>query len=158
MPRFSGPHQRVASNSICSVAHLSIRCDCDKISSTVRRLRALVLLGVMLAAPGGAVAALVSPASQNCCRSCCGPMCQMNHHQKSQHGDMPCHGSNSSHDICMCSSNQTGPALPGPFTAEKLPAVQPVALPGLISHEVAAFIERTVLVRPVSPPDQPPRL
>jgi len=116
-----------------------------------------VLLGVMLATPAGAVASLVSPASQSGCCACCGPMCPMHDQQKSQHETMPCHGSNSSHDTCMCSSNQTGPTFIRPFAPQEVEAGYQVLVPSAVSDEREAFSERLILARSIAPPDQPPR-
>ena len=122
----------------------------------MRRFRALLLLVTLLASPVGVVTALAFPMLQDCC--CSGAMCPMHRNQKSQQGGMPCQHTNPRQQICTCGPSQQVQVVLPPFAPEAILTTYAIVFRPVTAHEVANFTMEPILIRSISPPDQPPRL
>jgi len=132
--------------------------DCILRRIVLRRIRALVLLSALLSPVGGAVTAAVFPQNASC--SCCGgAMCPMHRSEKSQHRKPLCGGENSSQpQTCMCAPSQPTQAMLPPVALQAIVPVEPAGLhQPPIGDTVGMLHAAPILVRSVSPPDQPPR-
>jgi len=85
-------------------------------------------------------------------------MCPMHRNQKSRHDKMPCQGANSSPVTCVCAPSQPSQAM---VPSVALYGIVPIEPSGVYQPPIggAVVVVRVVpiLVRSVSPPDQPPR-
>ena len=124
--------------------------------SAMRRLRALMLLGTLLTNPVRIVAAVVFPAL-GCCCSGAGGMCPLHRTQKSQSEKTPCQGSNQSQQTSMCAPNAQAQSMVPQFAPKATMDVRAIAFLPSATFEVVLFNAAPVLIRSVSPPDQPPR-
>ena len=116
-------------------------------------LRALLLLGTLLTSPAGVFAGIVLPASE-----CCGAICPMHRNEKPQHQRVPCQGGNSSPQTCLCAPSRHAQIVRAQFAPEAILTTHSIARWPAMTLEAAAFNIGPVLIRPISPPDQPPRL
>jgi hypothetical protein len=126
---------------------------CYYVLAFMKWLRALLLLGTLITSPVGVLAVTVLPASE-----CCGAMCPMHRNEKPQHERVPCQGGSSSPRTCMCGPSQHAQIVLAQFAPEAILRTHPIVRWPARTLEAVAFNIGPVLIRPVSPPDQPPRL
>ena len=85
-------------------------------------------------------------------------MCPMHRGQKSQHEKMPCRGGNSPPQTCMCAPSQPSQAMLPPVALQGIVPIEPTGLYEMaIGNAVLVVRVAPILVRSISPPDQPPR-
>lgn len=77
---------------------------------------------------------------------------------KSQREKMPCQGRSSSPQTCVCAASQQARVSLQRLAPEAIPAPQPTLFRPLTAHQGHAFDAKPVAIRPIPPPDQPPRL
>ena len=126
--------------------------------TTMRRFRALLLLGSLLTTPVGIMAAVVFPSSTCCCCGTTpGAMCPMHRNTQSRQEKMPCQGAGQSKQCCMCASNpQVQPMIPQ-FTPNAAEVGYEISFLPSIANEVLLRNVTRLLIRSVSPPEEPPR-
>ena len=126
--------------------------------TTMRRFRALLLLGSLLTTPVSIVAAVVFPSSTYyCCSTAPGATCPMHRTQKSQQEKIPCQGSNQSQPCCMCAPNTTAQPMIPQVTPKATVDVYAISFLPSITYEVTPRHVTGVLIRSISPLEQPPR-
>lgn len=120
----------------------------------MRWLRALLMLVALLASP---MAGLASSAASlvDCCG---GAMCPMHRGQQLPHQKMPPQGDRSSQGTCMCGpGHQAQLSLPN-LATQAILTFHPILSRLVRAQQNLAFGTAPVLIRPIAPLDQPPRL
>jgi hypothetical protein len=126
--------------------------------SPLHRVRALALLIASLATPVALLAASVFGMSSSiCCGSEMGAMCPMHHNQNSKQEKMSCQGRNQAQQTCMCAPHDQSQPMISQFAPKATVEAFAIAFLPRITFEVPLFSAARILIRSISPPDQPPR-
>jgi hypothetical protein len=119
----------------------------------MRWLRVLLMLVALLASPMAGLA--LSAASLADC--CGGAMCPMHRGQESPRQKMPGQA-NPPQGTCMCGPSQQAQQSVPNLAPQAILTFHPILSWPLKTQENLAFGTAPVLIRPVAPLDQPPRL
>jgi hypothetical protein len=122
----------------------------------MRRFRALVLLGTLLALPVSILAGTVCSNSQCCCRGS-GALCPMHRDQKSEQKKIPCRGTDQTPPSCFCAHDQQAPAAIPQFARKATVNVHRALFVPATTYELNLLDSGTAMTRFISPPEQPPR-
>src|SRR5580704_17956093 len=120
----------------------------------VKSLRALLLLGALLASPAAGLAVMILPAP-DCCS---GAMCPMHRSEKPQREKMPRQDSGSSPQTCVCAPSHQAQVSHQRLAPQAILTPHAVLFRPVLAQNGPASGTRTLAIRPISPPDQPPRL
>jgi hypothetical protein len=120
----------------------------------VKSLRALLLLGTLLASPAAGLAVMILPAP-DCCS---GAMCPMHRSEKLQCEKMPCQDGSSLPQTCACAPGHQAQVSLQRLAPQAILTPHPVLFRPVLAPNGPASGTRTLAIRPIWPPDQPPRL